>query len=409
MAKIGDTVRYLNAVGGGKITRIDGKIAYVEEDGFETPVLLKEIVVVMPAGHEPEIKGARLMFDQKAYDNGRKSGSGSTRSMDRSDVRQQGTSASRTEGKVDYPSKEVKAPEPVPEPVELTAHGDRLSLALAFEPSNLKKLQDSKFNAVLVNDSNYTLLFSFLSRGAESREWHLEYSGEVAPNELVDLATLTHENLGRYERVAIQGIAFRRDADFELKQPFSLVRRLDLTKFHKFHCFRPGIYFEDPVIEIRLMDRDELKGETPFESELQRLSDNFSDKGGKTSGAERRGNDKNRNSEKRGGKLTATDIANPHKLLPPVEVDLHISELVDSTAGMDNATMLQMQLDAVRKTMEAHRRRLGQKIIFIHGKGEGVLRKAVLSLLKKEYPNCELQDASFQEYGFGATLVTVHK
>ena len=38
MAKTGDTVRYLNAVGGGIIKRIEGQTAYVEEDGFETPV-----------------------------------------------------------------------------------------------------------------------------------------------------------------------------------------------------------------------------------------------------------------------------------------------------------------------------------------------------------------------------------
>ena len=54
MAKIGDTVRFLNSVGGGKIVRIDGNIAYVDEDGFETPVLLRECVVVTPAaGNEP--------------------------------------------------------------------------------------------------------------------------------------------------------------------------------------------------------------------------------------------------------------------------------------------------------------------------------------------------------------------
>ncbi|MDE5552388.1 MAG: Smr/MutS family protein [Muribaculaceae bacterium] len=89
-------------------------------------------------------------------------------------------------------------------------------------------------------------------------------------------------------------------------------------------------------------------------------------------------------------------------------MDLHINELVDTTAGMNNSAMLEMQLDVVRKTMDAHSRRIGQKIVFIHGKGEGVLRKAVLSLLKKEYPSATLQDASFREYGFGATLVTIH-
>ena len=58
--------------------------------------------------------------------------------------------------------------------------------------------------------------------------------------------------------------------------------------------------------------------------------------------------------------------------------------------------------------MTQHLRRKGQKIVFIHGKGEGVLRKAVIELLKKDYPKAELQDASFREYGFGATLVTIH-
>ena len=75
---------------------------------------------------------------------------------------------------------------------------------------------------------------------------------------------------------------------------------------------------------------------------------------------------------------------------------------------MQPKDMLQMQLDEVRKIMQAHRLRQGQKIVFIHGKGDGVLRKAVISLLKKEYPKCDLQDASFREYGFGATLVTVN-
>lgn len=67
-----------------------------------------------------------------------------------------------------------------------------------------------------------------------------------------------------------------------------------------------------------------------------------------------------------------------------------------------------MQLDAVRKHMKDNSARIGQKIVFIHGKGEGVLRNAVLQLLKKEFPKAELQDASFREYGFGATLVTIH-
>ena len=105
---------------------------------------------------------------------------------------------------------------------------------------------------------------------------------------------------------------------------------------------------------------------------------------------------------------TANPAANPHKVLPLIEVDLHIGELTDSLTGMEPKDMLEMQLGAVRKHMKANCSRIGQKLVFIHGKGEGVLRKAVLDLLKKEYPKAELQDASFREYGFGATLVTIH-
>ena len=47
MAKVGDIVRFLNSVGGGRIVRIKDNMAYVEdEDGFETPVLIRECVVV---------------------------------------------------------------------------------------------------------------------------------------------------------------------------------------------------------------------------------------------------------------------------------------------------------------------------------------------------------------------------
>lgn len=42
----------------------------------------------------------------------------------------------------------------------------------------------------------------------------------------------------------------------------------------------------------------------------------------------------------------------------------------------------------------------GQKIVFIHGKGDGVLRKAIEKELKTKYKQYYYQDASFREYGF---------
>lgn len=386
MAKIGDTVRYLNAVGGGVITRIEGKVAFVDEDGFETPVMLKDIVVVLPAGHQRAPGGPRLMFDQQAFDNGRRPTPKST-----------ATSTSGQDTKAANPVSKDATPPPAPEKVELTAHGDQLSLALAFEPLDIKKLSDTSFNAILVNDSNYTLLFSVSRRSDDDHLWHLVESGSLAPNELLDIARISLPELPAYSRIMIQGIALRKDAPFEMKIPFSFVRRMDLTKFHKLHCFRPGIYFDNPVIEVQLMDRDRIKGETAPESDLKKLAAKYEGRG-----------IENKDEASHKSNKAKNDKPNPHKLLPLIEVDLHIGELTDSTVGMEPKDMLELQLDTVAKVMKEHSKRQGQKIVFIHGKGDGVLRRAVLDKLKREYPKAELQDASFREYGFGATLVTIH-
>ncbi|MPN20443.1 hypothetical protein SDC9_167822 [bioreactor metagenome] len=90
-----------------------------------------------------------------------------------------------------------------------------------------------------------------------------------------------------------------------------------------------------------------------------------------------------------------------------IEVDLHINELLDSTTGLSNADMLQVQLDKFHAVIEENKNRKGQKIVFIHGKGEGVLRKELEKLLKTRYKSYYFQDASFREYGFGATMVTI--
>ncbi len=377
MIKVGDTVRYLNAVGGGVVRKIEGKVAYVDEDGFETPVLANELVVVLPAGHDKKQGGPNLYFDQKAFDAGR------SRNDQPSTIdNQRSTEDSRLK------TEDLK--------VEETAYGDRLNIAIAFEPTLIRDLGKSDFNAVLVNDSNYFLYFSFMRRSAEERGWHTVYSGEVAPNELIDLAVLRHGELNDYEKIAVQYLAFKKDKEFELKNPAVVSKRLDLTKFFKLHCFRPGIYFDTPVIEISLVKDDRV-----CEPQSPAAGLRSSDIG---SAAVRPGN----TSVKTDGRQTAKGPKqSPYKLLPLIEVDLHINSLVDTTAGMENKDMLLLQLDTVRKTMAEHSRRKGQKIVFIHGKGDGVLRKGVRDLLKKEYPRSDIQDASFQEYGFGATLVTV--
>lgn len=91
----------------------------------------------------------------------------------------------------------------------------------------------------------------------------------------------------------------------------------------------------------------------------------------------------------------------------PIVVDLHAHEVLETTAGMSNGDILRYQLRIMRDTLEQHKNNRGQKIVFIHGKGQGVLRQAVVNELRHYYPHLPYQDASFSEYGYGATQVTM--
>jgi len=90
-----------------------------------------------------------------------------------------------------------------------------------------------------------------------------------------------------------------------------------------------------------------------------------------------------------------------------IVVDLHASELLDTTAGLSPADILNLQIDRFTEVMQQNIRYIGQKIVFIHGKGEGVLRQAIMKELNHRFKGHDVQDASFREYGFGATQVTI--
>lgn len=90
-----------------------------------------------------------------------------------------------------------------------------------------------------------------------------------------------------------------------------------------------------------------------------------------------------------------------------LEVDLHANQLLLTTKGMGNTDILLYQLSKFNEVMRQYHRKKGTQLVFIHGKGEGVLRNALLHELRTKYPQCYRQDAPFHKYGFGATKVTI--
>ncbi|KJD33065.1 DNA mismatch repair protein MutS [Tamlana nanhaiensis] len=93
---------------------------------------------------------------------------------------------------------------------------------------------------------------------------------------------------------------------------------------------------------------------------------------------------------------------------PTMEVDLHIHQLVPSTRGMTNHDMLTLQLDTARRKLDFAIAKRIQKVVFIHGVGEGVL-KLELEYLFGRYNNVKFYDANYQKYGLGATEVYIYQ
>lgn len=358
MVKVNDIVRFLNDVGGGRVARIEGKMVYVEdEDGFERPALARDVVVV---DHE----NSRAMTYEKPLD---------------------------IKTRLVEPEKPTKPAQQAPaEPVFETEEGEVLNVVLAYEAKELKHLNTTTFYSNLVNDSNYYLYFTYMTRGDESLEWTTRYHGIVEPNIQLQLDEFGHDDLNDMTHVAVQYVAFKQGKGFRLKNPALVEMRLDVTKFYKLHCFHESDYFDEPVIELKIVTNDRPARMMHIDS-------------GELEAAMR---EKKRQERQNKPPHTSKPSKKENEIIVQ---DLHIAELLDNLSGLSHTDMLNCQLDKFREVMEANKNKVGQKIVFIHGKGEGVLRRALIDELRRRYPRCAVQDASFREYGFGATQVTVHK
>lgn len=360
-AKIGDTVRFLNDIGGGRVVRIKDNLAYVEdEDGFETPMPLRECVVIAPAASKPET--AADIYSR--------------------------------------PAQPRPAAESVPTPeipvVEVDG-GDSLNITIGFEASDLHKLSGASFDAWLVNDSNYYLYVVVSSRASKDTLWTTNYCGLAEPNMQEKIFTLTGADLARFDRMSVQYIAFKKDRAFEQRPASTAEMRIDTTKFAKLHCFRSNPYFDKPVIALDIVKDNRLT--------IQHTVDAPALAAALVSSAP-----SERETEKKDSSIHRKQQSISSKEADtPLEIDLHAYELTDSLNGLSNADILNMQIDRFCEVMDQNLRNIGRRIIFIHGKGEGILRQALMKELTHRYKGHDVQDASFREYGFGATQVTIRQ
>ena len=175
--KKGDKVRFLSEVGGGKVAGFQGKnIVLVEdEDGFEIPMPINEVVVVEQDEYSMgKMISAKMDAQQKAEEHANTELHQDSRSIkailnDHDDVDMDVEEYDAADREITF----VK-------PVEERTGGNKLSAYLAFVPINIKDVTNTRFETYMVNDSNYYLRYTYLV--AEGNAWTLKAEGEIEPN-----------------------------------------------------------------------------------------------------------------------------------------------------------------------------------------------------------------------------------
>ena len=209
--KIGDKVRFLSEVGGGRISGFQGKnIVLVEDaDGFEIPMQVKDVILI-PQGEEEQPLTSPLQKKE-----------------------QQEPIVKEEEKPITFK----------PKPLE-RREGERLNLYLSFLPDDVKEISSTGFESYLVNDSNYSMQVSVLS--AEGASWRLRFCGVVEPNSKIFVEAFDRSQVNDLERLCVQAIAWKQDKPFSLKPAITAELRLNLTKFYKLHVFHPNEFFNEP-------------------------------------------------------------------------------------------------------------------------------------------------------------------
>lgn len=110
--------------------------------------------------------------------------------------------------------------------------------------------------------------------------------------------------------------------------------------------------------------------------------------------------------DKKQEKKKSVRVKSKERTAPRMEVDLHIHKLTNNYQRMSNFDMLNLQLDTAKRQLEFAISKRIQKIVFIHGVGNGVL-KLELEYLFKRCDGIRFYDADYQKYGLGATEVYI--
>lgn len=251
-------------------------------------------------------------------------------------------------------------------------------LLLAFLPDD----SSADFGVYLVNSSSYH--FKYTIARQQEGEMVLFSEDAIEPGIKINLGTFRPGNVNEEEFFRIQGIFF--NAGFYRNMaPLDVMIRVSASEMYDGNNRTENDYFLEKAILHSLYDWREPAPapEVKFDAE-----------------------------ELKNAMFTKGDVKPEKKPKSPgiEEVDLHIGNLTDNDpSGLEPSEILDIQISRFRTALESAIIHKTGKIVFIHGVGNGRLKHKIRNILDTEYKSLRYQDASFKEYGYGATMVMVRQ
>ena len=249
---------------------------------------------------------------------------------------------------------------------------------LAVIPEDFSNLAGTRYELSIINDTAQTCLYSVAFSNGE--KYTGITAGNCSPDSDVIIGSYSIKELDNVKAVNVQ-VIFYHKGNCILRKPIDTQIKISLPALCKAGAYKHTRWYKSMVM-LRPLDKETIAPEEIDTKEIQKV---IKEKEAETPA-------------QRPARQVVNNI---------LEIDLHINQLLETTSGMDNKDMLEYQLDVFHKTLEEYKLRKGQKIVFIHGKGDGVLRQRILWELQTKYKRFQHQDASFKQYGYGATMVTI--
>ena len=359
MFKKGERVKFLNDIGGGIITRIDQKTAYVEnEDGFEVPVSVSHLLpAAVPQAESTPFTAVAATKTPRA------------------DVSVESFQP---------------VPEQAPDYIDLTGDTNEsntdcsVNVLLAWIPKR-KKDGKTAYDLYLINDCSYHIMYvaAMISEDVYHR---LAYrglqAGMLESDTTIHLTQIPGEDLNLVSSIRIELLFFKKGL-YLPQEPLRYLLEIDEFYLMDAINYTTNEYFDDKAL-IYNISEEYLMAEIEHqahETQMQFVKQK---------------------------QTIDQPVPKPAKKAPEndtVEVDLHIEQLVDNPKALTPVEMLDIQMKHFTASLEEAKRNKMKRIVFIHGVGNGRLRLEIQRALKQQYPKLRHQDASFKEYGFGASLV----